>query len=106
MAEKVYVEKRAALNAICKACDRQHPDDKENCPQKFAGCMEFYNVFELPAADVEPVRHGHWIRPFPTTTKSYKYICSLCGMTNYFIGNAVGKSCSHCTAKMDGGEKA
>lgn len=109
MAEKQYVEKQAALNAICKACDRKHPDDKENCPQKFAGCMEFYNVFELKAADVEPVRHGRWI-----TDNDGLPICSECeevALQRVFIKlpekivdlqMVKSKRCPNCGAKMDG----
>jgi RNA polymerase subunit RPABC4/transcription elongation factor Spt4 len=101
MAEKEYVEKQDALNAICKACDRQHPDDKENCPQKFAGCMEFYNVFELPAADVEPVRHGRWIVYEVANTDEEQPIaweCSECGE----VVEAKHNYCPDCGAKMDG----
>lgn len=44
-----------ALKTICKNCDKQHPDDKELCPNKFAGCMTYYDVFDIPAANVQPV---------------------------------------------------
>lgn len=107
MAEKEYIEKQEALNAICKSCDRQHPYDKENCPQKLAGCMEFYNVFELPAADVEPVRHGKWIK-LGVHHGMEQYKCSKCNVACYvpeIMGEPMYEGCPICRAKMDGGNK-
>lgn len=47
----------------------------------------------LPSADVQPVRHGHWIY---TPTSPLGFTCSECGkemcLFNY---------CPHCGAKMD-----
>lgn len=92
MAEKEFVEKWAALNAICKSCDRRHPDDKENCPQKFAGCMEFYNVFELPAADVRPVVRGKWKHGVcQTCFFDWASVSPIAGVPNF---------CPNCGADM------
>lgn len=53
-------------------------------------------IEEMPAADVEPVRHGHWITD---DSKIYlRHKCSECG-------NAVILKypyCENCGAKMDG----
>ena len=61
-------------------------------------------ITKQPAADVEPVKHGHWIRKYLSYGVS-RYICSVCKSRNlgedeiYFGHN---KFCSVCGAKMDG----
>ena len=61
-------------------------------------------LMRIPAADVEPVRHGRWNRPyiswyFPLKIKNPYCFCTYCGqpikprkVTNY---------CPNCGAKMD-----
>ena len=73
-----------------------------------------------PTADVEPVRHGRWIRgknksAFPAKPPAIWY-CSCCGEKiryNDSTGtyqkkkkkvNEVNPRCRFCGAKMDGGE--
>lgn len=58
-------------------------------------------VDAIPKADVEQVRHGHWIpheffvrSPFATN-----YDCSECGRENFDY-----PSCPYCRALMDGKE--
>ena len=48
------------------------------------------------------VQHGYWKRPYPTSTKSYVRICSVCEGTAYVIGVTKYQFCPHCMAKMDG----
>lgn len=48
-----YISKEGALSVICNLCD--YPGDKELCPYKFTGCSAYYEIFELPDADVEAV---------------------------------------------------
>lgn len=50
--------------------------------------------------DFAPVRHGHWLRPFPSTPKSYVRICSVCKGTAYAIGKEYDY-CPNCQAVMD-----
>ena len=50
-----YISKEAALAVVCWRCDAVHPDERELCPYKFAGCTTYYDIFELPVADVEAV---------------------------------------------------
>ncbi len=57
----------------------------------------------LSTANVQEVKHGKWFRTVPTTTKSYRRICSLCGKIAYMI-RARYTYCPWCGAKMDGGE--
>lgn len=51
----------------------------------------------LPVADVEPVRHGRWIKYIDCDCLK----CSECGMPSI----NVQKYCCGCGAKMDGEEK-
>lgn len=51
-------------------------------------------IYEIPSADVEPVRHGMW-------EKNDEYTCSLCGY-RMVIGDGAYKYCPNCGARMDG----
>lgn len=73
--------------------------------------MVIDTIDNFPTADVAPVRHGHWIRPDVPNTRSYKWQCSECGQTAYWLhyGNRGNKNiickysyCPNCGAKMDG----
>lgn len=59
-----------------------------------------FDILNFPTSDVAPVRHGHWLRPFPTTPKSYVRICSVCKGTSYAIGKEYDY-CPNCAAIMD-----
>lgn len=52
----------------------------------------------LPAADVAPVRHGHWIYGEYDIPH-----CSECG--HEIKPNCISAFCPNCGAKMDGGEE-
>ena len=98
MAEKEYIEREAAYKA---------------CEAYFSGvCVydvsasEVMNDFEevidaVPAADVAPVKHGHWIY------ENFYTHCSVCGKMAIYdkYGQEVESDyCPRCGAKMDGGE--
>ena len=53
---------------------------------------------KLPAADVEKVRHGHWIYHAPNRIADDYVECSSCG--RYVYENAL--YCPNCGAKCDG----
>lgn len=58
---------------------------------------EIVRIIEsMPAADVEPVRHGKWIGDI------YPY-CSVCGETSDYCDGTHKRSkrCPNCGAKMD-----
>lgn len=60
---------------------------------------------EIPAADVEPVRHGEWIpitTPFTTNRRVSRWRCSECREVVY---NKQSNYCPKCGTKMDGGNK-
>ena len=89
-----YIKKEDAINAMNKAIDDRtwSMDDKDVMEQ-----MEEY-VKALPAADVEEVKHGHWIpTPHSIGINKTPYECSRCGM-------AAERKYPYCNcgAKMDG----
>lgn len=56
----------------------------------------------LPAADVEPVRHGRWVYKPSTTTTLSTTNCSVCGWwTQDFAVVGTYCFCPSCGAKMD-----
>lgn len=60
----------------------------------------FSEIRKLPAADVEPVRHGRWMHE-ETEGCFHIWSCSVCGRG--MNGNPMGTDlyCYHCGAKMD-----
>lgn len=60
-------------------------------------------VRDMPAADVAPVRHGHWIKDeFFSDEVNNGEKCSQCGELIGWFGN-LPKYCPGCGALMDGG---
>lgn len=61
------------------------------------------DVRDMPAADVAPVRHGHWIKDeFFSDEVNNGEKCSQCGELIGWFGN-LPKYCPGCGALMDGG---
>lgn len=100
-----YIEREAALAALCSGCDKMVPsDEREPCRYRFTGCMEYYNIFAFPAADVAPVVHGHWVEkelfiPWCDDDVDIIYECSCCRTES----GGTSPYCPNCGAKMDGG---
>ena len=74
--------------------------------------MVFDTIDNFPAADVEPVRHGHWkkVKGNERLTESGfvhddKYICSCCGWGFCCETKLDFSYCPNCGAKMDGGDE-
>ena len=64
---------------------------------------------DVPAADVEPVRHAYWVpeehadQVSPTTIHRYTgYYCSECGRRLIGYKNQIDAPYCNCGAKMDG----
>ena len=78
--------------------------DKEHANEHFINGIETVMEYaeNLPAADVEPVRHGRW-KHEETEGGFHIWSCSRCGRG--MNGNPTGTNlyCYHCGAKMDGG---
>ena len=90
MAEKEYIEREALVERL----------KKEECD-----CEWLWTILDIPAADVVPVKHGHFRR---LTFSGDTIICSECKMAyNIFETNGAENFnfCPHCGAKiMDGGD--
>ena len=90
MAEKEYIDREALVERL----------KKEECD-----CEWLWAILDIPAADVAPVKHGHFRR---LTFSGDTIICSECKMAyNIFETNGAENFnfCPHCGAKiMDGGD--
>lgn len=113
MAEKEYIERNAVVNGL-RAAIKKYSDDKSEANiitalifQRFAKEIE-----AIPAADVEPVRHGRWIyNPNGMDFNLGAWECSVCTQKNNNLPCnrnispyiCVGsKYCPNCGARMDG----
>lgn len=56
-------------------------------------------IDQIPAADVEPVRHGWWIDENPASPLDPRMRCSVCGHIDIPIVR--WRFCPMCGAKMD-----
>ena len=60
-------------------------------------------IYEMPSADVAPVRHGEWI--VCGDGDNVPWMCSHCGKTTAHKYKVMyGKYCPNCGAKMDGAD--
>ena len=101
MAEKEYIEKGKINDYISKL--REYVLASVGLSQaEYSFISDILTAFEnFPAADVEPVRHGHWIY------ENFYTHCSVCGKMAIYdkYGQEVESDyCPRCGAKMDGGE--
>lgn len=60
-------------------------------------------LYEIPAADVAPVRHGRWMHE-ETEGGFHIWTCSRCGYGKNGNPEGVHLYCYHCGARMDGAE--
>ena len=59
-------------------------------------------IDNIPAADVEEVKHGEWIEQYDADDDPLfrrKWVCSVCGEWQTY---GTTKRCPECGAKMDG----
>lgn len=83
-----YIEKGAAITAIMS----EPPD--AHYPHWYAD-----KIKSIPAADVEPVRHGRWIPAVHVGDCCYR--CSECQFLRDAYLIDIGNYCPNCGAKMD-----
>lgn len=92
MSRAEYIEREAAMQAVCKVCNIEFGDQQcEPCD-----CHMRDKLLMVPAADVAPVLHGRW--KYGTRAA----ICTNCGFERNLddnFGRAI--SCPNCGAKMD-----
>ena len=88
-----YIEREASVKAFNNfdAGRADSPPFTLLTPEEFAEYL-----YELPTADVAPVRHGRWVdNGIPDSILSG---CSVCGFT---CGSSSFFYCPNCGAKMD-----
>lgn len=105
-----YISREDVLDIASQYC----ADDDGSCSKADVDLREMLDEIEtLPAADVQPVKHGRWIEQRHTPTNGYNYnvpystyVCSSCGLeihndeySKYVRGTYT--NCPVCTARMD-----
>lgn len=105
-----YIDADRLINgirqAVCATCAIDY--NKEKCRCDTGDCICY--IEDCPTADVQEVRHGHWING-----NCGDYVCSVCGwafsdelpyMAREYDAETeeIMRYCMHCGAKMDGGE--
>ena len=93
--QKEYIEREAALKQNYFS-ESKTPDDNYRFDAEIKFCIS-----SLPAADVAPVRHGHWVKEKPDVLIHWH--CSVCEKC-YFLEEPNADYCPRCGAKMDGGD--
>ena len=61
-------------------------------------------IYEMPTADVAPVRHGRWIETPHLYYGAKQYECSLCYSDTFWNKHSIYEKyphCPNCGAKMD-----
>ena len=57
---------------------------------------------DLPSADAEPVRHGHWLRTGRTNVYGgFEVECSVCNDNVMITNSEYEHYCRNCGARMD-----
>ena len=86
MAEKEYIEREAIIKKL---------REDEECD-----CELIVLLYDYPAADVAPVKHGEWEEIRDAYRQLEGWMCKKCGRET----KAKENYCPNCGAKMDGGE--
>lgn len=91
-----YIEREKAKELVCEFCTWVGTSNCEECE---------HPVDDVPAADVQPVRHGRWDEESPDCLDGDSvYVCSVCGETWTLIeGTPLDNNmhyCPNCGAKM------
>ena len=81
MAEKEYIEREALVERL----------KKEECD-----CEWLWTILDIPAADVVPVKHGHWVKE--KSNVLIHWHCSVC-KNCYYLEEPNANYCPNCGAK-------
>ena len=92
MAEKEYIEREAIEKAFAEEIHTNYLDDYAKGFQ-----AALLAVMSIPAADVAPVRHGHWVKEKPDVLIHWH--CSVCENC-YYLEEPNADYCPNCGAKM------
>lgn len=96
-----YIE-REALKRAFQDIDAGRSDGWTTSlsPEEAADYLAEY-LDDIPAADVAPVKHGHW-----NVGYFHDRVCSCCTHPDNDLNVFPHKYCPNCGAKMDGGENS
>ena len=100
-----YIEREKVIESVSgwyrKACCPENMSSY-NMGERAAYTTAFSEIIELPAADVRPVVHGHWVYEEPNGANSFKgaYWCDQCHQPESYRKNF----CPNCGADMREGE--
>lgn len=100
-----YISRKAAVDAFFPV-DPENDGSDGTTPvyleQNYSNNEIESILWEVPAADVEPVRHGRWVYKPSTTTTLSTTNCSVCGWwTQDFAVVGTYCFCPSCGSKMD-----
>lgn len=100
-----YISRDEALKIFHQCCD--------NCTSSYngvmcracadAGAMDI--LIDMPAADVQPVKHGKWLNEYLDEDDIWRANCSNCKRecADYFGRISITHNyCEYCGARMDG----
>lgn len=93
-----YILRSDAISAFCGNCEAT-----EICRQLGEPCEEVKQIKAIPAADVELVRHGRWVKMTGMMPPEFHghYACSECGWSGKnFLNELQFRRCPECGAKM------
>jgi len=91
-----YIEREA----IAKLFDSECRGECVVCPHDDRGDCTLMN--QIPAADVQPVKHGKWIAD--GDGYHWTYNCSICGWKDGYPFNERHNFCPNCGARMEDGK--
>ena len=93
MAEKEYIEKETVLKHFDEVMNN------EFCDADFKKAALGFSIYvsRLAAADVAPVKHGHWVKE--KSDVLIHWHCSVC-KNCYYLEEPNANYCPNCGAKL------
>lgn len=99
-----YISREAVLKAF-KLKVKNPKKDYQRGMQDAIDCLIPEVIADIPSADVQPVKHGHWKAYGSLPTNQWS--CSECrGLVevSHYCNECYYDFCPNCGAKMDGGD--
>lgn len=91
---KEYIEKASAMESIIGLTI------VDPAVAQYANAV-YYNLQNLPAADVVEVKHGRWVKSVPGDGENYCSVCKAEQPWFYGYGYFESDYCPNCGARMD-----
>lgn len=96
-----YISREAVLKAF-KLKVKNPKKDYQRGMQDAIDCLIPEVIADIPATDVQPIKHGRWSECY-TDTHHYSGICSVCGKASIkSLTESLYDFCPKCGARMDG----